>query len=55
MEHTIQDIYVQNYLEVGTVTVVRVGHLGGYTQTNGIGLKISGSSDGGIKVIWYTI
>ena len=41
---------VQNYLrEAGTVTVVRVGHLGGYTQTNGIALKISGS-DGGIVV-----
>ena len=38
---------VQNYLrEAGTVTVVRVGHIGGYTQTNGIALKISGS-DGG--------
>ena len=42
---------IQNYLrEAGTVTVVRVGHLGGYTQTNGIALKISGSS-GGIKAI----
>ena len=28
---------VQNYLrEVGTVTVVRVGHIGGYTQTKGL-------------------
>ena len=42
---------VQNYLrEAGTVTVVRVGHLGGYSQTNGLALKISGS-DGGIKVV----
>ena len=41
---------VQNYLrEAGTVTVVRVGHIGGYTQTNGIALKISGS-DGGTVV-----
>ena len=38
---------VQNYLrEVGTVTVVRVGHLGGYTQAKGLAIKISGS-DGG--------
>ena len=38
---------VQNYLrEAGTVTVVRVGHLGGYTQAKGLAIKISGS-DGG--------
>ena len=38
---------VQNYLrEAGTVTVVRVGHLGGYEQEEGLALIISGT-DGG--------
>jgi hypothetical protein len=35
---------VQNYLrEAGTVTVVRVGGIGGYSQATPIGIKISGS------------
>ena len=38
---------VQNYLrEAGTVSIVRVGHLGGYTQTAPLGIKISGSESG---------
>lgn len=38
---------VQNYLrEAGTVTIVRVGHIGGYTQKRPIGIKISGSVSG---------
>ena len=38
---------VQNYLrEAGTVSIVRVGHLGGYTQTVPLGIKISGSESG---------
>ena len=41
---------VQNYLrEAGTVTIVRVGHIGGYTQTNPLILKSSG--DAGTKVL----
>lgn len=36
---------VQNYLrEAGTVTIVRVGHLGGYTQQGTVGIKVSGSN-----------
>ena len=36
---------VQNYLrEAGTVTIVRVGHLGGYTETAPEGIVISGSA-----------
>jgi hypothetical protein len=38
---------VQNYLrEAGTVTIVRVGHTGGYTQTKPIGIVSSGSVSG---------
>ena len=38
---------VQNYLrEAGTVTIVRVGHQGGYTQTKPIGIVSSGSVSG---------
>ena len=41
---------VQNYLrEAGTVTIVRVGHIGGYTHVDPIAIKVSGSS--GIKVV----
>lgn len=37
---------VQNYLrEAGTVTIVKVGHLGGYTMVDPIGVVISGSKD----------
>ena len=36
---------VQNYLrEAGTVTIVRVGHVGGYTQEGAQGIAISGST-----------
>jgi hypothetical protein len=36
---------VQNYLrEAGTVTIVRVGHIGGYTQRGTVGIKVSGSN-----------
>lgn len=36
---------VQNYLrEAGTVTIVRVGHVGGYTQLGTQGIAISGST-----------
>lgn len=36
---------VQNYLrEAGTVTIVRVGHVGGYTQLGTKGIAISGSA-----------
>ena len=38
---------VQNYLrEAGTVTIVRVGHQGGYTQTVPVAIAISGSATG---------
>jgi len=41
---------VQNYLrEAGTVTIVRVGHVGGYTHEAPIAIKVSGSS--GIQVV----
>jgi hypothetical protein len=41
---------VQNYLrEAGTVTIVRVGHVGGYSHVQPIALKASGSN--GIKVL----
>ena len=44
---------VQNYLrDAGTVTIVRVGHQGGYSQAKPIGIEISGSSsEGGRKLI----
>ena len=36
---------VQNYLrEAGTVTIVRVGHIGGYNQKGTVGIKVSGSN-----------
>jgi hypothetical protein len=38
---------VQNYLrEAGTVTIVRVGHIGGYTQRGTQGIVVSGSGAG---------
>jgi hypothetical protein len=41
---------VQNYLrEAGTVTIVRVGHIGGYSHVQPIAIKASGSN--GIKVL----
>jgi hypothetical protein len=41
---------VQNYLrEAGTVTIVRVGHIGGYNHVEPIAIKVSGST--GIKVV----
>ena len=37
---------VQNYLrEAGTVTIVKVGHLGGYTMVDPVGIVVSGSKD----------
>jgi hypothetical protein len=44
---------VQNYLrEAGTVTIVRVGHVGGYSHVNPIAIAVSGSTaQGGIKII----
>lgn len=44
---------VQNYLrEAGTVTIVRVGQVGGYTQTRAAGIVVSGSTaEGGQKLI----
>lgn len=42
---------VQNYLrEAGTVTIVRTGHIGGYTHTNPFAIAVSGS-DGGRKIV----
>jgi hypothetical protein len=41
---------VQNYLrEAGTVTIVRVGHIGGYNHTEPVAIKVSGSN--GVKVV----
>ena len=41
---------VQNYLrEAGTVTIVRVGHVGGYSHVIPLAIKVSGSS--GIQVV----
>lgn len=41
---------VQNYLrEAGTVTIVRVGHIGGYNHVDPVAIKVSGSA--GIKVV----
>ena len=38
---------VQNYLrEAGTVTIVRVGNVGGYTETGPQAIVVSGSSAG---------
>jgi len=37
---------VQNYLrEAGTVTIVKVGHTGGYTSVDPVGIVVSGSKD----------
>ena len=43
---------VQNYLrEAGTVTIVRVGHVGGYSHTRAAGIVVSGSTaEGGRKM-----
>ena len=42
---------VQNYLrEAGTVTIVRTGHIGGYTHANPFAIAVSGS-DGGRKIV----
>ena len=39
---------VQNYLrEAGTVTIVKTGHVGGYTQVDPIGIVVSGSNHAG--------
>jgi len=41
---------VQNYLrEAGTVTIVKVGHVGGYKHETPLGITVSGSS--GVKLI----
>jgi len=42
---------VQNYLrEAGTVTIVKTGHVGGYTQVDPIGIVVSGSKHvGGVS------
>lgn len=44
---------VQNYLrEAGTATIVRVGHLGGYSQVAPIAIAVSGSvAQGGRKIV----
>jgi hypothetical protein len=42
---------VQNYLrEAGTVTIVRVGHVGGYTEVGPAAIAVNGT-DGGRKII----
>jgi len=43
---------VQNYLrEAGTVTIVRVGHIGGYTHVDPIAIKVQASGSGDIKLV----
>ena len=43
---------VQNYLrEAGTVTIVRVGHIGGYSHTAPVAIKVQASGSGAIKVV----
>jgi hypothetical protein len=43
---------VQNYLrEAGVVTIVRVGHIGGYTHVDPIAIKVQASGSGDIKVV----
>jgi hypothetical protein len=44
---------VQNYLrEAGTVTIVRVGHIGGYNHVDPIAIKVQASgSEGEVKVV----
>jgi hypothetical protein len=43
---------VQNYLrEAGTVTIVRVGHIGGYNHVDPIAIKVQESGSGDTKVV----
>jgi len=43
---------VQNYLrDAGTVTIVRVGHQGGYSQVKPLGIAVQASGSGVIKLI----
>ena len=43
---------VQNYLrEAGTVTIVRVGHVGGYSHAEPLAIKVQASGSGDIKVV----
>ena len=43
---------VQNYLrEAGTVTIVRVGHIGGYSQVKPLGIAVQASGSGASKLI----
>lgn len=43
---------VQNYLrEAGVATIVRVGHIGGYTHAAPLGIKLSGVGDKDDKII----
>lgn len=43
---------VQNYLrEAGTVTIVRVGHVGGYSHVDPIAIKVQASGSGDITVV----
>src|SRR6056300_275739 len=43
---------VQNYLrEAGVATIVRVGHIGGYTQKSPIGIKVQGAETKDNRII----
>jgi len=43
---------VQNYLrEAGTVTIVRIGHMGGYSQVKPLGIAVQASGSGASKLI----
>ena len=43
---------VQNYIrEAGTVTIVRVGHIGGYSQVKPLGIAVQASGSGASKLI----
>ncbi len=43
---------VQNYLrEAGTVTIVRVGHIGGYSQVKPFGIAVQASGSGASKLV----
>ena len=43
---------VQNYLrEAGTVTIVRVGHQGGYSQVKPLGIAVQASGSGATKLV----
>jgi hypothetical protein len=43
---------VQNYLrEAGTVTIVRTGHIGGYTHVDPVAVKVQASGSGAIKMV----